>query len=61
MGGGGDFSVPAADGSTAMRRHPDWIKARMPSGENYQDLKKILRGLTLNTVCEEARCPNIGE
>jgi lipoic acid synthetase len=59
--GGGDFSAPAADGSTALRRHPDWIKARLPSGENYQDLKRILRGLTLNTVCEEARCPNIGE
>jgi lipoyl synthase len=59
--GGGDFSAPAADGSTALRRHPDWIKAKLPSGENYQDLKRILRGLTLNTVCEEARCPNIGE
>src|SRR5690242_13569882 len=59
--GGGDFSAPAGDGSKALRRHPDWIKARMPSGENYQDLKKILRGLTLNTVCEEAHCPNIGE
>ena len=59
--GGGDFSAPAADGSTPLRRHPEWIKARMPSGENYQDLKKILRGLTLNTVCEEAHCPNIGE
>jgi lipoic acid synthetase len=33
----------------------------MPSGDNYHDLKKILRGLTLNTVCEEAHCPNIGE
>jgi lipoic acid synthetase len=59
--GGGDFSAPAADGSTPLRRHPEWIKARMPSGENYQDLKRILRGLTLNTVCEEAHCPNIGE
>ena len=58
--GGGSFE-PAADGSTALRRHPDWIKARLPSGENYHDLKRILRGLTLNTVCEEARCPNIGE
>ncbi|MEO8625156.1 MAG: lipoyl synthase [Candidatus Limnocylindrales bacterium] len=58
--GGGSFE-PAADGSTPVRRHPEWIKARMPSGENYTDLKKILRGLTLNTVCEEARCPNIGE
>ena len=45
----------------ALRRHPDWIKARLPSGENYHDLKGLLRGLNLNTVCEEARCPNIGE
>jgi lipoic acid synthetase len=44
-----------------LRRHPDWIRARVPSGENYHDLKRLLRGLTLNTVCEEARCPNIGE
>ena len=42
-------------------RHPDWIKARMPSGANYAELKDLVRGQTLNTVCEEARCPNIGE
>jgi lipoic acid synthetase len=59
--GGGLAGLPAADGSTALRRHPDWIKARMPAGENYHDLKGLLRGLELNTVCEEARCPNIGE
>ena len=41
--------------------HPDWIKARMPSGDNYHELKGLLRGLSLNTVCEEAHCPNIGE
>ncbi len=33
----------------------------MPSGDNYHELKGLLRGLNLNTVCEEARCPNIGE
>jgi lipoic acid synthetase len=63
MGGGvvaGDLAL-AADGSSPLRRHPDWIRARLPSGENYHDLKRILRGLTLNTVCEEAHCPNIGE
>jgi lipoic acid synthetase len=59
--GGGSFGEPAADGTTPLRRHPDWIKARVPSGENYQDLKRLLRGLNLNTVCEEAHCPNIGE
>jgi lipoic acid synthetase len=58
------ITVGAGSGAelqAALRRHPDWIKARMPSGENYHDLKRLLRGLTLNTVCEEAHCPNIGE
>ena len=59
--GGGSFSVPAADGSLPLRRHPDWIRARIPSGETYHELKSLLRGLDLNTVCEEAHCPNIGE
>ena len=59
--GGGSFAEPAADGTTPLRRHPDWIKARMPAGDNYHDLKRLLRGLNLNTVCEEAHCPNIGE
>jgi lipoic acid synthetase len=58
--GGGAFGS-AADGSAALRRHPDWIRAKLPSGENYHDLKRLLRGLNLNTVCEEAHCPNIGE
>jgi lipoic acid synthetase len=48
-------------GGLPARRHPDWIRARLPSGDNYHDLKRLLHGLTLNTVCEEARCPNIGE
>jgi lipoic acid synthetase len=59
--GGGLAGEPARDGSLALRRHPDWIRARMPSGDTYHDLKRLLRGLELNTVCEEARCPNIGE
>jgi lipoic acid synthetase len=59
--GGGSYATPAADGTVPLRRHPDWIKARMPAGDNYQELKRLLRGLNLNTVCEEAHCPNIGE
>ena len=61
LGGANSYDEPAADGTTALRRHPDWIKARLPSGDNYHELKRLLRGLSLNTVCEEARCPNIGE
>jgi lipoic acid synthetase len=40
---------------------PDWLKARAPVGENYHDLKRLARSLGLNTVCESAQCPNIGE
>src|SRR3954464_1315944 len=42
-------------------RHPEWIKARIPSGENYFDLRSLVHGLKLHTVCESASCPNIGE
>ena len=58
--GGGTFEA-AADGSLALRRHPDWIKARIPSGETYQEVRQLLHGLSLHTVCEEAHCPNVGE
>ncbi|MFN7972441.1 MAG: lipoyl synthase [Acidobacteriota bacterium] len=46
-----------------QRAHPRpaWLKARFPSGERYFELKALMRGLDLHTVCEEARCPNIGE
>src|ERR1017187_8050839 len=40
---------------------PEWLKARAPVGENYHDLKRLARSLGLNTVCESAHCPNIGE
>jgi len=43
------------------RRHPDWIKVRAPGSPNYLGLKRTLRKHSLHTVCEEARCPNIGE
>ena len=40
---------------------PDWLKVRIPGGDNYYELKRLMRGLGLHTVCESARCPNIGE
>src|SRR5258707_1045643 len=39
----------------------EWIKARAPIGERYERLRDLMRGLGLHTVCEEARCPNIGD
>jgi lipoyl synthase len=40
---------------------PEWLKVRAPGSPNYLRLKGMMRDLKLNTVCEEARCPNIGE
>jgi lipoic acid synthetase len=42
-------------------RRPDWLRARIPSGKEYQETKAILRTLDLHTVCESANCPNIGD
>ncbi|HLA24309.1 MAG TPA: lipoyl synthase [bacterium] len=47
--------------TTLPARRPEWLKARLPTGQNYADLLGIMRTQTLHTVCEEARCPNIGE
>lgn len=45
----------------ARERKPEWLKVKAPSGERYARLKETLRALDLHTVCEEARCPNVGE
>lgn len=42
-------------------RRPPWLTVRMPVGGKYQELDGLMRGQRLHTVCEEARCPNIGE
>jgi len=60
-------SLPVLDTSrpipipSAPARKPSWIKVKAPGGENYIRLKGLMRELGLHTVCEEARCPNIGE
>ena len=48
-------------GAETRRRLPEWMKVRAPGGPNYIELKNLLRSSELHTVCEEARCPNIGE
>jgi lipoyl synthase len=53
--------TPLPSGQPARERKPDWLKVRAPGSENYLRLKKLMRGLDLHTVCEEAHCPNIGE
>jgi lipoic acid synthetase len=53
-----ETSLPVAE----RPRRPEWMKVRAPSADGrYFDVKKLLHGLSLHTVCEEARCPNISE
>jgi len=54
---GAGMPVPPPD----AHPRPDWLKVKFFGGQNYQDLKGIMRTLGLHTVCESARCPNMGE
>jgi len=55
--------VPAqpANDASGRQRKPDWIRVRAPTSKEYGATRELMRGLNLNTVCEEAACPNIGE
>lgn len=51
----------AGNPDTPILRKPAWIRVKAPTSEGYQRTRALMRGLKLNTVCEEASCPNIGE
>ena len=55
------FDLVQIETSPVRFRRPEWLKVRIPGGENYFELKRLIHGLGLHTVCESARCPNIGE
>ncbi|MBU93108.1 MAG: lipoyl synthase [Chloroflexi bacterium] len=46
---------------TTSRRLPQWLKAKMPGSKNYIEVKNLINKNSLNTVCADAKCPNIGE
>ena len=52
--------VPSPSGAPKQRK-PDWIRVKAPVSEGYAETRRLMRSLKLNTVCEEAACPNIGE
>jgi lipoic acid synthetase len=56
--------LPVVGGGEPPRerpRHPPWIKAKLPAGETFMDVREMVHRLKLHTVCESASCPNIGE
>ncbi|MGP1354870.1 MAG: lipoyl synthase [Parasphingopyxis sp.] len=54
-------TLPTAPHTAKRQRKPDWIRVKAPVGETFNETRKLMRELNLNTVCEEAACPNIGE
>lgn len=52
--------IPAAGVSLPGQR-PEWLKSRLPGGETYAEMKSLVQTLKLNTVCQSANCPNVGE
>jgi lipoyl synthase len=54
-------NLPESKDATERHPKPAWLKVRAPGGETYTKLKRTLHDLRLHTVCEEARCPNVGE
>ena len=55
-----DAPEPRRD-SQGRQRKPDWIRVKAPVSRGYHETRRLMRELKLNTVCEEAACPNIGE
>jgi lipoic acid synthetase len=53
--------IPIKVEAVAALPKPDWIRVRVSQGENFREVKRVLREAQLHTVCEEASCPNIGE
>ncbi len=56
-----EIPTAAEPKSTVVVRKPEWLKARVPGGESYSRLRNLIDERKLHTVCEEARCPNMGE
>jgi len=56
-----DFRDTKVKSREELGKRPDWLKVRLPSGENYKEVLSMMRKSKLNTVCEEAKCPNLAE
>src|SRR3970040_2246385 len=55
------FKEQAEKVNLPLGKRPDWLKVKLPTGDNYSDVRNLMREKKLNTVCEKAKCPNIAE
>ena len=55
------FKEETEKSNIPLGKRPEWLKVRLPTGENYNEVKNLMRRQHLHTVCEETRCPNMSE
>lgn len=55
------FKEAAEKDKPDIGKRPDWLKVKLPGGKNFSDVYRLMRNSNLHTVCEEAKCPNMGE
>src|SRR6187200_1600808 len=53
------IDLPVAESSRSKK--PSWLKVKLPTGENYRSVRKIVDDFKLHTICESGNCPNMGE
>lgn len=56
-----EISKISEESPAPRQRKPDWIRVKAPTSKGFNETRRLMRDLNLNTVCEEAACPNIGE
>ena len=56
-----DYKAEVEKNRGELGKRPPWLRVKLPSGENYKDVLTLMRKSKLNTVCEEAKCPNMAE
>jgi lipoic acid synthetase len=60
-GDSGMLELPVVESASERGKRPDWLRVKLPYGETYKNLVDIIESNDLHTVCQSARCPNMGE
>ena len=55
------FELPITDAQTQPKRKPDWLRVKLPIGENYKSVRSLVDEYHLHTICQSGNCPNMGE
>lgn len=55
------YELPIVDKSEARSRKPDWLRVKLPIGENYKKVRRLVDDYKLHTICQSGNCPNMGE